>query len=53
VARHATSSFADIEIATLRLVAFHHAGNVHQAAARLGLSHVALGKWLKLRGLVR
>jgi FHA domain len=44
-------SFAEIEIATLRIVAFHDAGNVHRAAARLGLSHVALGKWLAHRNL--
>jgi hypothetical protein len=35
----------------LRIVACNDAGNVHRAAARLGLSHVALGKWLKRRGL--
>jgi hypothetical protein len=51
VAKHAASSFAEIEIATLRIVACNDAGNVHRAAARLGLSHVALGKWLKRRGL--
>ncbi len=51
VAKHAASSFAEIEITTLRIVACNDAGNVHRAAARLGLSHVALGKWLKHRGL--
>jgi hypothetical protein len=51
VAKYAASSFSDIEIATLRIVACNDAGNVHRAAARLGLSHVALGKWLKRRGL--
>ena len=53
VVRREASSFADIEVATLRLVACNHAGNPHRAAARLGLSHVALGKWLKHRGLVK
>lgn len=51
VVKHETSAFADIEIATLRIVARNVAGNVHQAAPRLGLSHVALGKWFKRRGL--
>jgi hypothetical protein len=53
VVQHEASSFADIEIATQRIVAFNDAGNPHRAAARLGLSHVALGKWLKRRGLLR
>lgn len=51
VARHAASSFASIEVATRRIVACNDSGNVHRAAARLGLSHVALGKWLKHRRL--
>ena len=51
VARHAATSFAHIEVATRRLVALRDSGNVQQAAARLGLSHVALGKWLKRRKL--
>lgn len=51
VVRHAASSFAEIEVATLRIVAHNAAGNPHRAAARLGLSHVGLGKWLKRRGL--
>lgn len=51
VAKHAASSFASIEVATRRIVACNDSGNVHRAAARLGLSHVALGKWLKHRRL--
>jgi pSer/pThr/pTyr-binding forkhead associated (FHA) protein len=51
VVRHAAKSFADIEVATLRIVACNDSGNVHRAAARLGLSHAALGKWLKHRRL--
>jgi hypothetical protein len=51
VAKHAASSFARIEVATRRIVACNDSGNVHRAAARLGLSHVALGKWLKHRRL--
>jgi hypothetical protein len=53
VVRREASSFAEIEVATLRIVACNHAGNPHRAAARLGLSHVALGNWLKRRGLVK
>jgi hypothetical protein len=53
VARHEATAFADIEIATLRIVARKDAGNVHQAAARLGLSHVGLGDWFKRRGLLQ
>jgi hypothetical protein len=53
VVQHEATSFAEIEIATLRIVACNDAGNPHRAAARLGLSHQALGKWLKRRGLAR
>jgi transcriptional regulator with AAA-type ATPase domain len=52
VVEHDATSFADIEKATRRIVAFRAFGNVHQAALHVGLSHVALGKWLKGRGLV-
>lgn len=52
MARHAARSFREIEIATLRLIARNDAGNVNRAAARLGVSHVALGKWFRRRGLV-
>jgi hypothetical protein len=47
--RHAASSFVDIEIGTRRLVAIGDAGTVYQAAVRLGMSHVGLGKWFKRR----
>jgi xanthine/CO dehydrogenase XdhC/CoxF family maturation factor len=47
VAEHEASSFAQMEISTLRIVALRQAGNVHQAAARLGLSHVSLRDWLQ------
>lgn len=50
VVRRAASSFAEIEVATSRIVAYNDAGNPYRAAGRLGLSHVALGKWLKRRG---
>jgi hypothetical protein len=51
VAEHAATSFAEIEIATLRLVARNHIGSAYSAAARLGLSHVGLSQWFKRRGL--
>jgi hypothetical protein len=51
VVRRAAGSFAEIEVATSRIVARNDSGNPHRAAARLGLSHVGLGKWLKRRGL--
>lgn len=51
VVSHEATSFADIETTTLRIVALRESGNVHRAAKRLGLSHVALGKWLKRRRL--
>ena len=51
VARNAVSSFADVEITTLRIVARNTASSLNQAALRLGLSHVALGDWFKRRGL--
>lgn len=51
VASTEATSFADIEIATLRIVAHKTADGVTEAAARLGLSHVALGNWLRRRGL--
>lgn len=53
VMKHEATTFAQVEIATLRLVALREAGNVHQAAARLGLSHVALGDWYRRRGLAK
>jgi hypothetical protein len=45
-------SFADIEITTLRLVARNHAGSTSAAAKLLGISHVALRKWLRRRQLL-
>lgn len=51
VTSQALTSFANIELETLRLVALNNAGNVHQAAARLGVSHVGLGGWFKRRGI--
>ena len=49
VAAHEAKAWADIEVATLRIVARKYAGSVHGAAEHLGLSHAGLGKWLKRR----
>jgi len=49
VVAHEAKTWADIEIATLRIVARNHAGSVHGAAEHLGISHVGLGKWFKRR----
>jgi hypothetical protein len=46
---NAATSFADLEIATLRLVALNETGSVHAAAARLGYAHGNLGKWYRRR----
>jgi hypothetical protein len=48
VAREA-KTWADIEIATLRIVALQYARSVNGAAEHLGISHAGLGKWLKRR----
>jgi hypothetical protein len=47
VLEHAAGSLAEVETATLRLVAIRQAGSIYAAAARLGMSHVALGQWFK------
>ncbi len=49
VIRRETRSFAEVEIATLRFVASRAFSSVNQAAAYLGLSHNALGDWLRRR----
>jgi hypothetical protein len=46
---HAAATLADIETATLRLVALRQASSIARAAARLGMSHVALTQWLGRR----
>jgi hypothetical protein len=46
---HAASTLADIETATARLVAIRQAGSPERAAARLGMSAVALRQWLRRR----
>ena len=46
---HAASTLADIETATIRLVAIRQAGSPERAAARLGMSAGALTQWLRRR----
>jgi len=45
----AVATLADIETATLRLVALRQAGSIARAAARLGMSPVALTQWFGRR----
>jgi hypothetical protein len=52
VVKRDATSFADIEIATRRIVAFRTFGNPHQAAPHVELSHVGFRKWLRGRGLL-
>jgi hypothetical protein len=49
IRRYADRSLPQIERAALRLVALREAGGVTRAAARLGISHVALSRWLARR----
>ena len=49
VLAHAASTLADIETATMRLVAIRQAGSPERAAARLEMSAVALRQWLRRR----
>jgi hypothetical protein len=48
---HAAASLAEIEAATLRLVALHTSRNLSHAAARLGMAPVSLSRWLGRREL--
>ncbi len=50
VIEHAARSLSEIGRATMRLVAIRQTGSIPQAAARLGLSSVALYQWLNRRG---
>jgi hypothetical protein len=49
----ACASLSELRTATLRLVAVREAGNVNAASALLGISHVALAKWLSSRGFAK
>ena len=51
IVEHAASSLAGIEKAALRLIALRTCGNVHRAAARLGMAHVSLARWIGRRKL--
>ncbi len=48
---HASSSLAEIEKATLRLVALRASRNLSHAAARLGMAPVSLSRWIGRREL--
>lgn len=50
---HAAASLAEIEAATLRLVALYTSRNLSHAAARLGMAPVSLTRWLDRRELPR
>ena len=47
----ATSTLAEIEKATLRMVALRCSSNLSQAAARLGMAAVSLSRWVARRKL--
>jgi hypothetical protein len=51
VTEHAATSLGEIEKATLRLTAIRMSGTFGRAAARLGMSHVALSRWIGRRQL--
>jgi hypothetical protein len=51
VLEHSSSSFADIENGTMRLVALRTSRNLAHAAARLGLAPVSLTRWIGRRKL--
>ncbi len=51
VLEHSASSLPEIEKGTRRLVAIRQAGSISRAAARLGMSHVALAQWIGRRRL--
>ncbi len=51
VRRSSATQLADIEKATLRIVALREAGNIARAAALLGMAHASLGEWIGRRRL--
>ena len=53
VLAHSASTLPEIEKGTRRLVAIRQTGSVARAAARLGMSHVALSQWFGRRGFGR
>jgi hypothetical protein len=48
---HSASTLPEIAKGTRRLVALRQGGSIVQAAARLGMSHVALAQWFGRRGI--
>jgi hypothetical protein len=46
---HTASTLSEIETATLRLVALRLSGTFIGVAKRLGVSHVALARWMDRR----
>lgn len=53
ILEHAAATLADIEKATLRLVALRTSANPSRAAARLGMAPVSLLRWMSRRRLPR
>ena len=53
VRQHAVTSLAEVEKATLRLVALRRSRNLRTAATRLGMAPVSLSRWVDRRGLRR
>lgn len=53
VREHASTTLAEIESATQRLVAVRSSRSLSEAAARLGMAPVSLSRWLGRRGLRR
>lgn len=51
VIEHSSSSLPEIEKGTRRLVAIRQAGSLTRAATQLGMSHVALSRWIGRRRL--
>jgi hypothetical protein len=51
VREHACTSLADVEKATLRLVALRASRNTSDAAARLGMAQISLSRWIGRRRL--
>ena len=53
VLAHSASTLLEIEKGPRRLVALRQGGSIHRAAMWLGISHVALSRWLGRRGYGR
>lgn len=51
VVEHGARTWADVEVATMRIVALRHSGSVEEAAQRLGMSSSTLRKWISNRRL--